>query len=54
MSGGIPKLAVDRDVVDLGPLAYHTPARVTFTISNRGDGTLRLTETPRVIAAKGC
>jgi hypothetical protein len=27
---------------------------VTFTISNRGDGTLRLTETPRVIAAKGC
>lgn len=53
-SGGTPKLAIDREVVDLGDLPFETPARVVFTLSNAGDGTLRIPDVPRVRAEEGC
>jgi len=53
-SGGTPRLALDRDTVDLGYLPFETPARAVFTLTNTGDGVLRLAEVPRVKAIKGC
>ena len=52
--GGKPRLVVDREVVDLGDLPFKSPARVVFTLTNRGEGTLRLAGVPRVEAIKGC
>jgi hypothetical protein len=49
-----PRLVVDRQVVDLGDLPFETPARVVFTLTNSGEGTLRLAGVPRVEAVKGC
>jgi len=60
VSGGLnawgekPRLVVDREVVDLGDLPFETPARVIFTLTNSGEGTLRLAGVPRVEAVKGC
>jgi hypothetical protein len=47
-------LAVDRTEVDLGYLPFDAPVRVTFTLTNTGDGLLRLVEVPRVKALRGC
>ena len=52
--GEKPRLVVDRDLVDLGDLPFDTPARVVFTLTNSGEGTLTLAGTPRVEAVKGC
>jgi hypothetical protein len=51
---GSPRLVVDRELVDLGDLPFEAPARVAFTLTNNGSGTLRLAEVPRVKAVKGC
>lgn len=53
-SGGTPRLVVDRTEVDLGYLRFETPARFAFTLSNAGDGPLRLVSVPVVRALKGC
>lgn len=53
-SGGTPRLVLDREVVDLGYLPFETPVRVVFTLTNTGDGTLRLADVPRVKVLKGC
>lgn len=53
-AAGTPRLAVDRTEVDLGYRRYDTTARVVFTLTNAGDGPLRLAETPRVKAVQGC
>jgi len=52
--GKTPRLIVDREVVDLGDLPFNTPARVVFTLTNAGEGTLKLAGVPRVEAVKGC
>jgi len=52
--GDRPRLIVDREVVDLGDLPYGAPARVVFTLTNAGPGTLKLAGVPRVDAVKGC
>jgi hypothetical protein len=52
--GGTPKLVVDRESIDLGPLAFNTPARATFTLTNAGDSALVIEGIPRVHAVKGC
>lgn len=52
--GGTPRLVLDREVVDLGVLPFEAPARVVFTLTNAGNGPLRLAEVPRVKALKGC
>ncbi len=51
---GTPRLVLDREVIDLGQLAFQTPAAAAFTLTNAGDGTLRLGGVPRVTALKGC
>jgi len=53
-SGGAPRLVLDREVVDLGHLPFEAPARVVFTLTNAGDGPLRLADVPQVKALKGC
>lgn len=52
--GDRPRLIVDREVVDLGDLPFDAPARVVFTLTNAGPGTLKLAGVPRVEAVKGC
>ena len=52
--GGTPRLVLDREVVDLGYLPFEAPARVVFTLTNAGNGSLRLTGVPRVKVLKGC
>ncbi len=54
VSGGTPRLALDRDVVELGYLRFESPARVVFALTNTGDGVLKLADIPRVKVLKGC
>ena len=49
-----PRFGVDRAEVDLGYRRFESPARVVFTLTNAGNGPLRLREVPRVAAAAGC
>jgi hypothetical protein len=53
-SGGTPRLVMDRTEVDLGHFPFEAPARAVFTLTNAGDGLLRLTEVPPVKVLKGC
>lgn len=52
--GGTPRLVVDRTEVDLGSFRFEAPARVVFTLTNAGDGLLKLREVPPVKVLKGC
>jgi hypothetical protein len=51
---GVPRLAVDRETVDLGELPFSAPARASFTLTNTGTGSLRIVDAPRVKVVKGC
>lgn len=53
-AGGTPRLVVDRTEMDLGRLPFEAPARAVFTLTNAGDGSLRLADVPRVKVLKGC
>lgn len=37
-----PRLAVDRERLDLGTLTYNQPARAVFTLTNTGDQPLQI------------
>ena len=52
--GGTPRLVVERTETDFGYQRYDSPVRAVFTLTNAGDGPLRLVETPRVRAVAGC
>ncbi len=52
--GGTPRLVVDRTEVDLGYRRFDVPVRVVFTLTNAGDGPLRLAGTPPVRTVAGC
>lgn len=54
LSGGTPRLVLDRTEADLGFLPFEAPARVAFTLTNAGDGVLKLADVPRVKVLKGC
>jgi hypothetical protein len=45
---------VDRTEVDLGSLPFEAPATVVFTLTNAGDGLLRIADVPPVRVLKGC
>lgn len=51
---GTPRLAVDRTAADLGYRRFDEPTRVVFTLTNAGDGVLRLSGVPRVEVVAGC
>ena len=53
-SGGTPRLVVDRSEIDLGRFPYEARARAVFTLSNAGEGPLRIVEVSPVKALKGC
>lgn len=53
-SSGGPRLVVDRTDVDLGYQRYGAMAAVSFTLSNGGEGVLRVEGVPPVIAKAGC
>lgn len=46
-----PKLAVDRDVANMGEILYQLPSKVSFTLRNAGDEPLSIKE---VIPSCGC
>jgi hypothetical protein len=52
-SGG-PRLKVDIELVDLGPLPMDIPVMATFTLTNVGDETLRFTQKPYIEVLEGC
>ena len=52
--GGTPQLIVDQTEIDLGRLAYNQLAMAVFTLTNGGDGVLRILDAPVVRAVKGC
>jgi hypothetical protein len=54
VSGGKPRLGVDRTEVDLGDLPYGAPAKAVFTLTNTGDGLLKIVGEPQVKILKGC
>ena len=51
---GTPRLVVDRTEMDLGDLPFNAPAEAVFSLTNRGNGTLKIIGTPPVKAVKGC
>ena len=53
-SGGTPRLVLDRETIDLGPIALGTTVRAVFTLTNAGDGPLRIANVPRVEVVEGC
>lgn len=53
-SDGKPRLVVDRTEVDLGDLPYGTPGKAVFTLTNTGDGVLKIVGEPQVKILKGC
>ncbi len=54
VAGGTPKIKADKEFVDLGDQKLGNTVQVSFTISNEGDGTLRLTKEPYVEVKEGC
>ncbi len=51
---GQPRLKVDREVIDYGDVKLNTNLTFTITLTNVGDKTLRITETPYIEVREGC
>ena len=51
---GSPRLKLDRDRVDLGPVKLGSWVEVKYRLTNSGDQPLRLTEEPYVEVVEGC
>lgn len=53
-SGGNPKLKADKELVDLGDQSLGSTAKVTFQLSNTGDGIIRFSKEPYIEVKEGC
>lgn len=50
----MPRLAVDRTLIDFGKVPLDVPVRATFRLSNIGDRPLKLLNQPVVEVKQGC
>ena len=53
-SGGTPRLEVEQELVDLGPVKLGQPVSASFTLTNTGDAPLRFNEPPYIEVREGC
>ncbi len=51
---GGPRLTVDREIIDFGPMPFEQMVRARFHVRNMGDQPLQLAEAPEVDAVEGC
>jgi hypothetical protein len=51
---GGPRLAVDRELIDFGPVRFNKMVQARFLVRNVGDQPLRITANPPVEAVEGC
>jgi len=51
---GGPRLRVDRELIDFGPVKFGQMVNARFRLRNIGDQPLRLVVDPRVEAIEGC
>jgi hypothetical protein len=51
---GAPRLKVDRDRADLGPVKLGSWVEVKYLLTNSRDQPIRLTQTPYVEVVEGC
>lgn len=52
--GTPPNLQVDKELIDLGDVKFNQLARVSFQVSNTGEGPLQLTKEPYIEVVEGC
>ena len=53
-SNGAPRLVVVRTEIDLGDLSFDQRPTAVSTITNTGNGVLKIVEEPLVDVVKGC
>lgn len=53
-SGGTPRLVADRTEMDLGDFPFNKMARAAFTLTNAGDGPLKILDVSPVRVLQGC
>lgn len=53
-SGGTPRLQVDREIIDLGPVRLGQTVSAAFTLTNTGDAPLVFSEPPYIEVRAGC
>jgi hypothetical protein len=51
---GAPKLTVDREVIDFGPVRMGKFVQASFTLTNTGDQPLSFSRTPYIEVLEGC
>lgn len=51
---GQPSLKVDKEMIDYGDVKLNTNLTFAFQLTNVGDETLKISETPYVEVAEGC
>jgi hypothetical protein len=49
-----PRLIVDQEIIDFGEVKMGQPVTASFTLTNTGDETLRLTNEPTIEVREGC
>ena len=53
-AAGAPRLVADRTEMDLGDFPFEKMARAVFTLTNGGDGPLKILDVSPVRALQGC
>ncbi len=51
---GGPRLAVDREEIDFGPVRFEKQMQARFRVRNVGDQPLQIADTPPVEVVEGC
>jgi hypothetical protein len=54
VTSGAPKLVVDQQIIDEGPVKLNTPVRTAFRLRNIGDQPLQIMDEPIVELVEGC